>query len=122
MRLAAARTQSPPAVQVAKRRRNHDLAGRAHKRSLLVKRYDVMGRVAFRAYPVATLANGYVDSALTGTTSTYGALGRPLTTTQTSEMGADDDLDLPDRVQDPSHEPTRLQDGHRLYGLRPAEC
>ena len=60
----------------------YDASDAANTRSLSVKRYDLSGRVAFQAYPVASLPNGYADATLTGSTTSYDALDRPLTVQQ----------------------------------------
>jgi len=65
----------------------YDNANAANTRSLSVKRYDSSGHLAFQSYPVASLPNGYADTALTGATTTYDALDRPLSVQQASELG-----------------------------------
>lgn len=56
--------------------------------SIVVKRYDAAGRLAFQSYPVSALgAAGYADTTLKGTRYTYDALDRPLTVAQDSELG-----------------------------------
>lgn len=65
----------------------YDNANAPATRSLSVKRYDVSGHLAFQAYPVATLPNGYADTALKGTDTYYDALDRVTSVQQDSELG-----------------------------------
>ena len=51
----------------------------------MVTRYDADGRVAFQSYPVGSLTT--VNDTLTGTTTTYDALGRVYQVKQDSELG-----------------------------------
>ncbi|MFT3897348.1 MAG: RHS repeat-associated core domain-containing protein [Thermomonas sp.] len=55
-------------------------------RSLVVKRYDTSGRVAFQGYPLSTLTN-YASTALKGTDTLYDALDRVTSVQQDSELG-----------------------------------
>ncbi|MEF2148463.1 RHS repeat domain-containing protein [Aquilutibacter rugosus] len=63
----------------------YDAATPTTTRSIQVSRYDALGRKSFVANPIATLSS-YADS-LGGITTTYDALDRPTTQTQTSELG-----------------------------------
>ena len=54
-------------------------------KSFTVNRYDALGRMVFTSYPVASLTS--VNDALTGTATTYDALGRVRLIKQDSELG-----------------------------------
>jgi RHS repeat-associated protein len=62
------------------------ISGDAASYSIVVKRYDTAGRLAFQSYPLASLTN-YADATLKGTHYTYDALDRVYTVTQDSELG-----------------------------------
>ena len=61
--------------------------GDATSYSIVVKRYDAGGRLAFQSYPLANLSN-YADTTLKGIDYTYDALDRPRVVSQDSELGA----------------------------------
>ncbi len=54
--------------------------------SIVVKRYDASGRLAFQSYPVASLST-YTDATLKGTDTYYDALDRVISVQQDSELG-----------------------------------
>ncbi|MDR6840427.1 hypothetical protein [Pseudoxanthomonas sacheonensis] len=64
----------------------YDIADAANTRSLVVKRYDTSGQLAFQGYPLRTLSD-YASSSLVGATTIYDALGRATSFTQASEIG-----------------------------------
>jgi RHS repeat-associated protein len=64
----------------------YDNGNVAATRSIVVKRYDAAGRLAFQSYPLASLTD-YADATLKGTRYTYDALDRVYTVTQDSELG-----------------------------------
>jgi RHS repeat-associated protein len=66
----------------------YDAADISGTRSIVVKRYDAAGRLAFQSYPVASLTN-YADTALQGTRYIYDALDRPTQVTQNWENEAE---------------------------------
>lgn len=57
--------------------------GNAASKSFVVNRYDAAGRTSFVSYPVGTLTS--VNDSLPGTSTSYDALGRPTSVTQTAE-------------------------------------
>jgi RHS repeat-associated protein len=63
-----------------------DNANIAATRSMVVRRYDIDGRLEFQSYPVSTLST-INDASLKGTWSEYDALGRTTSVTQDSELG-----------------------------------
>ncbi|WYX49682.1 RHS repeat-associated core domain-containing protein [Achromobacter xylosoxidans] len=63
----------------------YDSADSANTRSVVIKRYDNEGRLAFQSYPVRSIA-GYTD-ALKGVRTFYDSLGRTTTVEQDSELG-----------------------------------
>lgn len=64
----------------------YDAANTAATRSVRVMRYDPDGRLAFQSYPRASLTS-YADPTLTGTRTTYDALGRVIRIEEDSELG-----------------------------------
>lgn len=65
----------------------YDNADPDNTRSLVVKRYDSSGRLAFQSYPLRTLVS-YTDLALKGVTTEYDALDRVTAVRQDAEGGA----------------------------------
>jgi hypothetical protein len=65
---------------------NTDATTAAATKSMVVKRYDAAGRLAFQSYPVASLTT-LADASLKGVWSDYDALGRPTSSSQDSELG-----------------------------------
>lgn len=65
---------------------NTDDATRAATRSIVVKRYDASGRVAFQSYPVRSLIS-YTDATLKGVYTEYDSLDRVTAVKQDSEIG-----------------------------------
>lgn len=63
----------------------YDSADIANTRSIVVKRYDTAGRLAFESYPVRTL--GTVSDNLLGTWTLYDALDRPVELQQDQGYG-----------------------------------
>ncbi|MGY0799869.1 RHS repeat domain-containing protein [Lysobacter sp. A286] len=59
----------------------------ANTRSVVVNRYDAVGRLVFQSYPVRSLGH-WTDATLKGTTTTYDALNRVRQVVQDSELGA----------------------------------
>src|SRR5690606_5418874 len=55
-------------------------------RSLVVKRYDAAGRLAFQSYPVRSLGS-HTDATLKGVRTYYDALDRVTEVQQDSELG-----------------------------------
>ncbi|MEG3193761.1 hypothetical protein SNE32_16185, partial [Lysobacter sp. D1-1-M9] len=64
----------------------YDSADPANTRSIVVNRYDAVGRLAFQSYPVRSLGV-WTDASLAGTTTSYDALDRVKAVTQSSELG-----------------------------------
>ena len=65
---------------------SYDSGNAGSTRSIVVKRYDTAGRLAFQSYPLRTLAN-YLDPALKGVRTEYDALDRVTAVKQDSEIG-----------------------------------
>ena len=65
---------------------SYDNGNAAATRSIVVKRYDINGRLAFQSYPLRTLGS-YTDATLKGVWTEYDALGRVTATRQDSEIG-----------------------------------
>ncbi|KAG0924515.1 hypothetical protein G6F31_019096 [Rhizopus arrhizus] len=53
--------------------------------SAVVTRYDSSGKTVFASYPTRQLTD--INAAMTGTTTQYDALGRPVVVSQSSELG-----------------------------------
>ncbi|MGN7726482.1 RHS repeat protein [Luteimonas sp. 22616] len=65
---------------------SYDNGNAAGTRSIVVKRYDAAGRLAFQSYPVRSLGL-YTDTSLKGVRTEYDALGRITAVKQDSELG-----------------------------------
>jgi RHS repeat-associated protein len=65
---------------------SYDAADPANTRSIVVKRYDVGGHLAFQSYPLRSLGS-YTDTTLKGVVTLYDALDRVTQTRQDSELG-----------------------------------
>ena len=63
-----------------------DAASATATRSVMVKRYDLGGQLAFASFPRESLGS-FADNTLQGTHTTYDALNRPLRVEQDSELG-----------------------------------
>ncbi len=63
-----------------------DNANASATRSVEVKRYDTVGRLAFQSYPMASLIS-YASTTLKGSKTTYDALDRATKVEQDSELG-----------------------------------
>lgn len=65
---------------------SYDSGNVAGTRSIVIKRYDASGRLAFQSYPLRSVVS-YTDAALKGIRTFYDALGRVIRTEQDSEIG-----------------------------------
>lgn len=64
----------------------YDNASAAATRSVVVKRYDMGGRLAFQSWPMASVSS-YATTTLPGSRTSYDALDRPTRMEQDSELG-----------------------------------
>ncbi|WP_167284874.1 RHS repeat domain-containing protein [Marilutibacter alkalisoli] len=75
---------------------SYDNGNSASTRSIVVKRYDAAGRLAFQSYPVRTLGN-WTDTSLKGIKTSYDALDRVTYVKQDSELDLNQD-GIPDEL------------------------